>query len=362
LKSKGHIYEGELPPPKGQENEDWVPRRQLLFRTTHLGDDTDRPIQKHDGTWSYFAPDIVYHADKLSRGKDWLINVLGADHAGYEIRLRAAVEAVNPSARFDALFCQLVRLIKNGKPVKMSKREGNFVTLAEVVQAVKADAVRFSVAMRKTDTPHDIDVDLLTAQSRANPVFYVKYAHARCCSVLTKAQGMGYLLPKGNSLEGTIAVAYNHRGEDKDVVFHDLRLLLATWPMVFRRAAEQLAPHHIANYASELAAAFHTLWTLGIKNPEYRILPAMGMLPAEVDSMDLRLDDDPAHDRAPEARDRALEASSSATPASQVPGRATGYDRTQPNQTLFRLLVIDALRIVLASSLETLGMHPPNTM
>ncbi len=314
LQKSGHIYKGELDPPKGEVDKNYQRREQLLFRTTHLGDDNDRPITKPDGSWSYFAADIAYHPDKLTRGRDWLITVLGADHASYEYRLRAVVQAADPLATFDALFCQLVRLVKDGKTVRMSKRSGDFVTLSDVVDSIGPDATRFAIAMRKLDTPLDIDIDVLTAQSRENPVYYVKYAHARCCSLIARAALRGYHLPAGQDIWGIMAHLHYHCAGDP--IFDELKLFLALWPAVVRRSAEQLAPHHITTFAIDAASAFHTLWTAGQRDATYRILPA--------DNADA--------------------------------------DTSPLEQTVFRLMVIDGLRIVLASALKTLGMDAPNSM
>ena len=189
LKSKGLIYQGVLEPPKGKKPEDWEPREQTLFRSTDHGDDVDRPVQKSDGSWTYFAPDIAYHYDKVQRGFDQLIDVFGADHGGYVKRMKAAVSALsNDQTSLDIKLTQLVKLFKNGEPFKMSKRAGTFVTLRDLVDQVGADATRFVMLTRKNDAPLDFDFDKVMEQTKENPVFYVQYAHARICSVLRKAQ------------------------------------------------------------------------------------------------------------------------------------------------------------------------------
>ncbi|MEM6389957.1 MAG: arginine--tRNA ligase, partial [Pseudomonadota bacterium] len=192
LSSKGLIYEGVLEPPKGKVPEDWEPREQTLFKSTEHGDDVDRPVKKSDGSWTYFAPDIAYHFDKISRGYDALIDVFGADHGGYVKRMKAAVSALSDGAvPLDIKLTQLVRLTKGGQPYKMSKRAGTFVTLADVVEEVGPDVTRFIILTRKNDAPLDFDIDKVLEQSKDNPVFYVQYAHARIRSVLRKAEELG---------------------------------------------------------------------------------------------------------------------------------------------------------------------------
>src|SRR6056297_3057814 len=188
LRGKGLIYRGVLEPPKGKMPEDWEPREQTLFKSTEHGDDVDRPIMKSDGGWTYFAPDIAYHYDKISRGYDLLIDVFGADHGGYVKRMKAAVSALSEGrVPIEIKLCQLVKLYKNGAPFKMSKRAGTFVTLRDVVDEVGADVTRFVMLTRKNDAPLDFDFDKVLEQSRDNPVFYVQYANARVNSVLRKA-------------------------------------------------------------------------------------------------------------------------------------------------------------------------------
>ena len=188
LQQDGHLYRGVLEPPKGMEPDDWEPREQLLFRATAFGDDTDRPLQKSDGSWTYFSSDVAYHLDKLERTGGKLINVFGVDHGGYVKRMMAAVEALSGHKNMlDIKLCQLVNLMENGKPVKMSKRAGNFVTVRDVVDAVGTDVIRFIMLTRRSDQTLDFDYAKVTEQSRDNPVFYVQYAHARCTSVLRQA-------------------------------------------------------------------------------------------------------------------------------------------------------------------------------
>ena len=190
LRAKGLVYQGRLPPPKGAPAEDWEDREQTLFRSTEFGDDVDRPLIKSDGGYTYFASDIAYHKTKIDRNFRTLVDVWGADHGGYVKRMQAAVAALSDGkAKLEVRLCQLVRLMRAGEPVKMSKRSGEFVTLREVVDEVGADAVRFMMLMRKNDAPLDFDLAKVIEQSQDNPVFYVQYAHARARSVLEAGQG-----------------------------------------------------------------------------------------------------------------------------------------------------------------------------
>ena len=198
LEAQGLIYEGVLEPPKGKLPEDWEPREQTLFRSTAYGDDTDRPVKKSDGGWTYFAPDIAYHYNKIERGFDELIDVLGADHGGYVKRMKAAVAALSDGrVPLDVKLCQLVRLFKGGEPFKMSKRAGTFVTLRDVIEQVGPDVTRFVMLTRKNDAPLDFDFDKVLEQSKDNPVFYVQYAHARAQSVLQRAAAAGFATDDG---------------------------------------------------------------------------------------------------------------------------------------------------------------------
>ncbi|MDA1133065.1 MAG: arginine--tRNA ligase [Proteobacteria bacterium] len=268
LRGKGLIYEGVLEPPKGKEPEDWEPREQTLFRSTDFGDDIDRPVRKSDGSWTYFATDTAYHADKIARGFDTLINVWGADHGGYIKRMRAVVEALSGGeVALDVQLCQLVRLMRRGQPVKMSKRAGEFVTLRDVTDEVGKDVVRFIMLTRRNDAPLDFDFATVTEQSRDNPVFYVQYAHARCRSVLRNAATE---LPALDLSPAALADA------DLGCLTHpdEIALIksLAGWPRVVEAAAEAHEPHRIAFYLRELAACFHTLWTRGKEDATLRFL------------------------------------------------------------------------------------------
>ncbi|SDG96324.1 arginine--tRNA ligase [Roseospirillum parvum] len=267
LKSRDLIYRGILEPPKGKRPDDWEPREQTLFRATAFGDEVDRPILKSDGSYTYFASDIAYHADKFARGFATMIDVWGADHGGYVKRVAAAVEAVTGGAgQLDVKLCQLVKLLEDGQPVKMSKRAGTFVTLREVVDRVGKDVVRFIMLTRKNDATLDFDYARVTEQSKDNPVFYVQYAHARACSVLRHGAEM-FGAPDDQELMAHV---------DRLVADEELALirLLAGWPRLIDSAAEAHEPHRVAFYLYDLAAAFHQLWNKGRDETELRFLIA----------------------------------------------------------------------------------------
>jgi arginyl-tRNA synthetase len=266
LEDKGLVYEGVLEPPKGKKPEDWEPREQTLFKSTEHGDDVDRPVKKSDGAWTYFAPDIAYHYDKIERGYDLLIDVFGADHGGYVKRMKAAVSALSGgTVPLDIKLTQLVKLFKDGEPFKMSKRAGTFVTLRDVVDQVGSDVTRFVMLTRKNDAPLDFDFAKVLEQSRDNPVFYVQYAHARVNSVLRKAVEAGVAVD-----DATLAAA------DLTRISHEAELTLAAklaeWPRLLETAARSNEPHRIAFYLYELAGEFHGLWNRGNELPELRFL------------------------------------------------------------------------------------------
>ena len=259
LKKKGLIYKGTLEPPKGKVPEDWEPREQTLFRSTAHGDDVDRPIMKSDGAWTYFAPDIAYHWDKIARGFDELIDVFGADHGGYVKRMNAAVSALSDGrVPLDIKLTQLVKLYKNGAPFKMSKRAGTFITLRDVVEQVGADVTRFHMLTRKNDAPLDFDFDKVTEQSKDNPVFYVQYAHARIRSVMRKAEEMHLDWSDNARLEDEAEFAVAKK--------------IAEWPRLVEIAARNHEPHRVAFYLYELASDFHALWNKGNEKPHLRFL------------------------------------------------------------------------------------------
>ncbi|ADO43358.1 arginine--tRNA ligase [Ketogulonicigenium vulgare] len=266
LEEQGLIYEGVLEPPKGKLPEDWEPREQTLFRSTLHGDDVDRPIKKSDGQWTYFAPDIAYHYDKVQRGFDLLIDVFGADHGGYVKRMKAAVSALSGgTVPLDIKLIQLVKLFKNGEPFKMSKRAGTFVTLRDVVEQAGADVTRFVMLTRKNDAPLDFDFDKVLEQSKDNPVFYVQYAHARVHSVLRRAQAAG-LDVSDAALIGADLTRVGHEAELK------VMRQLAEWPRLIEIAARGNEPHRIAFYLYELASDFHGLWNRGNDDTALRFL------------------------------------------------------------------------------------------
>jgi len=270
LRKAGHVYEGRLPPPKGQLPEDWEDREQTLFRTTEFGDDLDRPLKKSDGSYTYFAADIAYHRDKIERGFDTLIDVWGADHGGYVKRMQAAVAALsNKKVKLDVKLCQLVRLLRGGEPVKMSKRAGDFVTLREVVDEVGRDPARFMMLFRKNDAVLDFDLAKVLEQSRENPVFYVQYAHARAYSAFRKAKEV---IPAIQSQAEMVADARLELLTDPGEL--SLVKRIAEWPRVVEAAAGAHEPHRIAFYLHDLASQFHAQWNRGTEVPHLRFIIA----------------------------------------------------------------------------------------
>ena len=270
LEGAGLIYSGVLEPPKGKRDEDWEPREQSLFRATEFGDDTDRPLKKSDGTWTYFATDIAYHRDKIERGFADLIDVWGADHGGYVKRMKAAVAAIsNDSATLDVKICQMVKLLDDGEPVAMSKRAGRFVTLRDVVDEVGRDVVRFIMLTRRNDAPLEFDLRKVLEQSRDNPVFYVQYAHARACSALRRG---AEIVPENELTPAALASADLTCLDDPAEL--DLIRRLCQWPRVLAGAAIAHEPHRIAYHLQELAGAFHLLWTRGKDDARLRFVDA----------------------------------------------------------------------------------------
>jgi arginyl-tRNA synthetase len=268
LEEQGLVYEGVLEPPKGKKPDDWEPRPQTLFAATKFGDDVDRPLKKSDGSNTYFANDIAYHHDKFKRGFASQINVWGADHGGYIKRMQSAVKAVTAGrAELDVKIIQLVHLMKDGEPVKMSKRAGTFVTLRDVIEEVTKDVVRFIMLTRRNDQTLDFDFAKVTEQSKDNPVFYVQYAHARCHSVLRHA---------AEALPGRDLTAAGLAGADLSPLAAEEELELArrmaAWPRLVEAAAEAHEPHRIAFYLYDLASAFHALWNRGKDDTTLRFL------------------------------------------------------------------------------------------
>ncbi|MBB6309149.1 arginine--tRNA ligase [Xanthobacter tagetidis] len=268
LRATGEVYEGRLPPPKGAPIEDWEDREQTLFRSTDFGDDVDRPLKKSDGSYTYFAGDIAYHKDKVERGFLRMIDVWGADHGGYVKRMQAAVKAVSGGkASLDVELIQLVRLFRNGEPVRMSKRAGSFVTLREVVDEVGRDAVRFMMLFRKNDAPLDFDLAKVIEQSRENPVFYVQYAHARAKSILRNALEAFADLPQEPA---AFAAAELARLDDEGE--QTLLKRLAAWPRLVEQAASAREPHRVSFYLHEVASDFHGQWNRGKDLPYLRFI------------------------------------------------------------------------------------------
>ena len=266
LRHKDLIYRGTLEPPKGKTPEDWEPREQTLFRSTAHGDDVDRPIQKSDGGWTYFAPDIAYHYDKIERGFDQLVDVFGADHGGYVKRMKAAVSALSDGrVPLDVKLTQLVRVMKDGQALKLSKRAGTLVELRDVVEMVGPDVTRFVMLTRKNDAPLDFDVSAVLEQSKDNPVWYVQYASARVHSVLRKAAEAGIDVSDGAL-----------RAADLSTLDHDAEMALAAklaeWPRLVEIAARTREPHRIAFYLYDLASSFHALWNRGNDEPALRFV------------------------------------------------------------------------------------------
>ena len=270
LRRKGLVFEGRLEKPKGHDDADWEDREQTLFKSTAFGDDVDRALMKSDGSYTYFAADMAYHHNKLARGFKHLINVFGADHAGYLTRVKAAVAALSDGkADLDIKVCQLVRLFRAGKPVAMSKRAGTFVTLREVVDEVGRDPVRFMMLYRKNDAPLDFDLAKVLEQSKDNPVFYVQYAHARAQSVFRMAKEV---FPRLSADAPEVLNA--DLGRLQDVGEIDLIKKLAAFPNVVEGAARAHEPHRLAFYLYDLASAFHTQWTKGNELPHLRFIQA----------------------------------------------------------------------------------------
>jgi len=268
LEERELLYEGVLDPPKGKQLENWISRPQKLFKSTLFGDDVDRPLQKTDGSWTYFASDIAYHYDKYKRGFTQMIDIWGADHGGYVKRMQSAVNAVTfDEAKLDVKICQIVHMLRDGKPVRMSKRSGDFVTIEDVVTAVGKDVIRFIMLTRKNDQVLEFDFDKVVEQSRDNPVFYVQYAHARCCSVLRNADigNTGGSYEESNFCSNNLSLLTDEN--ELNVI-----KILTNWPRIIQGAAKAHEPHRIAFYLSDLAAAFHSLWNKGKEDGRLRFI------------------------------------------------------------------------------------------
>jgi arginyl-tRNA synthetase len=264
LAAKGLVYEGVLEPPKGKVLDDWEPRPQTLFASTQFGDDVDRPLRKSDGSNTYFANDIGNHADKIARGMQQLVQVWGADHGGYVRRMQAATKALSAGAvPLDVVLCQIVKVMKDGEPVRMSKRAGTYITLRDLIEEVGRDAVRFTMLTRKSDAQMEFDLNKVVEQSRENPVFYVQYAHARCRSVLRQAE---------DASPGSLADAPLTSLQDPA----ELALIrrLTAWPRTVEAAAAAREAHRIAFYLHDLASDFHILWNRGREDATLRFIQA----------------------------------------------------------------------------------------
>jgi arginyl-tRNA synthetase len=263
LTDRDLIYIGRLPPPKGEVPEDWEDREQTLFRSSNFGDDTDRALKKSDGSYTYFASDVAYSADKIARGFNQLVYVLGADHGGYVKRLQAVATAHSKDVQVIVRLCQLVKLFRNGEPVRMSKRSGDFITLRDLVDEVGSDVVRFIMLYRKNEAPLDFDFAKVTEQSKDNPVFYVQYAHARISSVLRNAaaEGFGAINPH--------TVQFDLLTDEAEV---SLIKRMAAYPRLLEAAALAHEPHRISFYLYDLASDFHALWNKGKEAPQLRFI------------------------------------------------------------------------------------------
>ena len=268
LEDQGLIYTGVLEPPKGKMPDDWEERPQTLFKATEFGDDVDRALKKSDGSWTYFANDIAYHWDKYNRGATKMIDILGADHGGYVKRIRAAVKAVSGGkADVDVALCQIVHTFDNGEPVRMSKRAGTFVTLRDMLDKVGKDVIRFIMLTRSSDQTLEFDFAKVVEQSKDNPVFYVQYAHARCCSVLRNAKEMWADIETDAPQLATADVSVLNSPDELEMI-----RLMAAWPRAVEQAAEAGEPHRIATYLQEMAAAFHSFWNKGRDDAQLRFL------------------------------------------------------------------------------------------
>lgn len=268
LRGRGLVFEGRLPPPKGQPPEDWEDREQTLFKATEFGDDIDRALMKSDGTYTYFAADVAYFHNKYARQFKQMIYVLGADHGGYVKRLQAVCQAVaGKDASVVVRLCQLVKFLRNGEPVRMSKRAGEFITLREVVEEVGPDVVRFMMLYRKNEAPLDFDFKKVTEQSRDNPVFYVQYAHARICSVFRNAaEELAEKMPSVNDLS---KAEFNLLGDEAELA---IIRRISEYPRVLEGAALNHEPHRLSFYLYDLASEFHALWNRGKESPQLRFI------------------------------------------------------------------------------------------
>ena len=267
LEDKKLLYEGNTNPPKGSKKDEWIEKKHILFKSKNFGDDEDRVVKKHDGQWTYFMPDIAYHLNKYERGFIRMINIFGADHSGYIARMKAAVKAVtNEKANLEIKTCQLVRLSRAGKPVKMSKRAGSFITLKEIVNEVGKDAVRFMMVSRKNDAQLDFDFEVFKNENNDNPIFYIQYANARISSLIRNSEEkIGIDIKDKDLLNANLALLQNEN--EKKIIFQ-----IANFPKVIEQSATFMEPHRLSYYLRDLASSFHQYWNLKIDNKRIHIL------------------------------------------------------------------------------------------
>jgi arginyl-tRNA synthetase len=267
LNNKDLLYEGETSPPKGSDLKEWVKKKHILFKSKNFGDDEDRVVKKHDGSWTYFMPDIAYHKDKSIRGFKKMINVWGADHSGYILRVTSAVNAITDNkASLEVKVCQLVRLTRGNEVVKMSKRSGSFITLKEMVDEVGRDAVRFMMVTRKNDAPLDFDYELVKEQTKDNPIFYIQYAHARICSVIRRVKEDKLFEVNDESL---LESDVNLLDKVDDI---ELIKIVSNFPRIIEQSAIYREPHRLAFYLKDLASSFHSYWNLGNENADFKVI------------------------------------------------------------------------------------------
>ena len=267
LNNKDLLYEGETSPPKGSDLKEWVKKKHILFKSKNFGDDEDRVVKKHDGSWTYFMPDIAYHKDKSIRGFKKMINVWGADHSGYISRVTSAVNAITDNkASLEVKVCQLVRLTRGNEVVKMSKRSGSFITLKEMVDEVGRDAVRFMMVTRKNDAPLDFDYELVKEQTKDNPIFYIQYAHARICSVIRRVKEDKLFEVNDESL---LESDVNLLDKVDDI---ELIKIVSNFPRIIEQSAIYREPHRLAFYLKDLASCFHSYWNLGNENADFKVI------------------------------------------------------------------------------------------
>ena len=262
LQVKNFVYKGKIKAPEGESDKNWVEREQLLFKSTNFGDDKDRALQKSDGSWTYFASDVAYHKNKLDRNYDYLVNILGADHSGYIKRISSSVEALtNINGKLICKVSQLVKLIKNKKPFKMSKRKGDYITIEDLINEVGKDATRFIMLSRSSDVELEFDFDNVIAKSKDNPLYYVQYCYARICSVFRNV---------GKNINSEINIDQSELDYSKEEI--EILKKLSEWPKCIDLTITKLEPHRIATYLFELASLFHSFWNLGKENPERRFI------------------------------------------------------------------------------------------